>query len=216
MTPRPARPKIYHITHVDNLAAIVSEGRLHCDRAMLERGGPKASIGMSGIKRRRVEKIDVTVNPGTKVGDYVPFYFCPRSVMLFVIKCANHDELGYRGGQDPIVHLEADLDAVIEWANARDRHWAFSLSNAGAYVCEFRKRGKELDELDWEAISANDFRDPEVKEGKQAEFLVHEYFPFELVEVIGVKSDAVAAAARLAIEKCDRPPKVKIRPDWYF
>ncbi len=39
---------------------------------------------MSEIKRRRVEELEVDCHPGTKVGDYVPFYFCPRSVMLFV------------------------------------------------------------------------------------------------------------------------------------
>jgi hypothetical protein len=60
---------------------------------------------MSAIKRRRVEELEVSCHPGTKVGDYVPFYFCPRSVMLYVIHRANHPDLSYRGGQEPIVHL---------------------------------------------------------------------------------------------------------------
>ena len=71
---------------------------------------------MSGIKRRRLEDLEVYCHPGTKVGDYVPFYFCPRSVMLFVIHRANHPELTYREGQGPIVHLEADLPSVIQRA----------------------------------------------------------------------------------------------------
>jgi hypothetical protein len=40
---------------------------------------------MSSIKRRRIEQLAVSCHPGTRVGDYVPFYFCPRSIMLFVI-----------------------------------------------------------------------------------------------------------------------------------
>ncbi len=100
MTPPPAHPKIYHITHVDNLADIVVEGRLVSDAEMLRRGGPRAPIGMSGIKRRRVEEIEVTCHPGAKVGEYVPFYFCPRPVMLFVIFRANYPELAYKGGKD--------------------------------------------------------------------------------------------------------------------
>ena len=37
------------------------------------------------------------------MGDCVPFYSCPRSVVLFVIQRANHQELTYQGGQGPIV-----------------------------------------------------------------------------------------------------------------
>jgi hypothetical protein len=138
VTTPPARPKIYHITHVDNLAAIVRDGCLVSDAAMIERGGPARSIGMSTIKRRRVEELDLPCHPGTKVGDYVPFYFCPRSIMLYVIHCANHPELEYRGGQEPIVHLEWDLRTVVRWAEESSVRWAFSLSNAGAYYTEFR------------------------------------------------------------------------------
>ena len=70
----------------------------------------------------------------------MPFYFCPRSVMLFVIHRANHPELTYRGGQEPIIHFEADLHTVIRWAEANGTRWAFSLSNAGANYTVFRSR----------------------------------------------------------------------------
>jgi hypothetical protein len=36
-------------------------------------------VGMSEIKRRRLEALDVDCHPGSKVGEYVPFYFCPRN-----------------------------------------------------------------------------------------------------------------------------------------
>ncbi len=39
---------------------------------------------MTEIKRRRLFEIDVQCHPDTMVGDYVPFYFCPRSIMLFI------------------------------------------------------------------------------------------------------------------------------------
>ncbi|HRC44663.1 MAG TPA: DUF4433 domain-containing protein [Nitrospira sp.] len=132
MSPVPAQPKIYHITHVDNLAAIVREGVLVSDATMLARGGPSVTIGMSEIKKRRIEEIAVSCHPDTKVGDYVPFYFCPRSVMLYLLYRANHQDLTYRGGQEPILHLEADLHEVVRWANREDFRWVFSLSNAGS------------------------------------------------------------------------------------
>jgi hypothetical protein len=216
VTPPPARPKVYHITHVDNLARIVESGALLSDRLIAQSGGPVQIIGMTEIKRRRIEKLDVPCQPGTRVGDYVPFYFCPRSVMLYVIHKANHPELTYRGGQGPIVHLEADLHAVIRWADEDGRRWAFSLSNAGASYAEFCSRVEDLDRLDWAAIAATDFRAPEVKEAKQAEFLVHERFPFALVERIGVHSAAIRRRALDIIAGATHPPLVEVRPEWYF
>jgi hypothetical protein len=216
MTQPPARPKIYHITHVENLRDIIAAGGLVSDAEMIARGGPAAAIGMSSIKRRRVEQLELGCHPGTKVGDYVPFYFCPRSIMLFVIYCANHPELTYRGGQGPIVHLEADLHAVIDWAEACGRRWAFSLFNAGAFYTEFRSRVGDLDQLDWAAIAATDFRSADVKERKQAEFLVHEGFPWELVVRIGVHSADIHAKVAAALRDATDRPVVEIRPDWYY
>lgn len=212
----PARRKIYHITHVDNLARIVEDGGLVCDRIMIERGGPQQSVGMSEIKRRRVEKLSVGCHPGTRVGDYVPFYFCPRSVMLYVLYCGNHPGLDYTGGQEPIVHLEADLHRVIQWADAESVPWAFSLSNAGAYYTELRSRVNDLGDLDWSAIAARDFRDPGIKERKQAEFLIHDRLPFPLIERIGVRSEPIRSRTAQAIADGAHRPRIEIRSDWYF
>src|ERR1022692_5175688 len=104
----PAQPKLYHITHVNNLPAILAAGGLWSDAAIIGRGGPTASIGMSNIKQRRLG-LPVKCHPGDHVGDYVPFYFCPRSIMLYLIYCANHPDMSYHGGQGPILHLEANL-----------------------------------------------------------------------------------------------------------
>jgi hypothetical protein len=216
MTTPPSNPKIYHITHVDNLASIVTNGRLLSDAGVLQQGGPTQVIGMSSIKQRRLYELEVSCHPGTKVGEYVPFFFCPRSVMLYVIHCGNHPELAYRGGQDPIIHLEADLHRVVRWAESNGVRWAYSLSNAGARYAEFRSDLTDLDELDWDAIDARDFRDPDVKERKQAEFLVHGNFPFDLVERIGVQTQAIKQRVLRVLSTSTYRPIVEIRPDWYF
>lgn len=215
MSAPPARPKIYHITHVDNLGSIVREGALMSDATMIARGGPAAAIGMSTIKTRRLS-LPVDCHAGDSVGDYVPFYFCPRSIMLYVIHCANHPELSYRGGQGPIVHLEADLHDVAAWANGARRRWAFSLSNAGAVYAQFRARVAELDQIDWNAVAATDFRSSEIKEGKQAEFLVHGSFPWTLISRIGVLSAAVKAQAEASMAGTAHQPAVHIQRDWYY
>ena len=106
--PMPSRPKIYHIVHVDRLASIIADGVLWCDAEMQRRPRQGTSIGMSTIKERRLRN-RLNSRPGLYVGGCVPFYFCPRSVMLYVIYKRNHPDLTYSDGQQPIVHLVADL-----------------------------------------------------------------------------------------------------------
>lgn len=207
---------IYHITHVDNLGPILSQKELISDRRILEQGGPAVVIGMSTIKERRLKEIGVPCHPGTHVGDFVPFYFCPRSVMLYLLHCGNSPELTYRGGQGPIVHLEARVDEAIDWAETNARRWAFSLSNAGAFAVQFRNRRDELDEIDWGAVAATNWSHPDVKHRKQAEFLTHRSFPVELVRRIGVRSPEIAAKVRAALAPTDFEPVVDVLPSWYY
>lgn len=182
---------------------------------MLQRGGPSASIGMGSIKQRRLG-LPVKCKPGDKVGEYVPFYFGPRSIMLYMIHAANHPELVYRGGQGPIVHLEADLNEAIAWADADGRRWAFTLSNAGSAYAEFRADPRQLDEVNWGAVAATDFRNPEIKEGKQAEFLMREFFPWTLIRRIGVHSSTVQSRALRAMAGTGHRPPVEVIPNWYY
>jgi hypothetical protein len=215
MTEVPARPRIYHITHVDNLPSILAERGLWSDAAILSRGGPATSIGISNIKQRRLG-LPVKCYMGDCVGEYVPFYLCPRSIMLFLIHRANHPELTYRGGQGPIVHLEADLHESVAWAESQGRRWAFSLSNAGAVYAEFRNRLDQLGEVDWAAVAATDFRGEQVKEGKQAEFLVCEFFPWHLIRRIGVQTPAIQNRVLRVLSGSGRQPVVEVRRDWYY
>lgn len=212
--PIPDQPKIYHIVHVDNLASICSDGCLWSDSLMVQRQGGTV-IGMGSIKQRRLA-LPVSCHPQTFVGEYAPFYFCPRSIMLFVIHCANHPELAYRGGQQPIIHLQADLNQVVQWAEANGRRWAFSLSNAGAVYTQFRSELAQLDEINWDAVAARDFRPADVKEAKQAEFLVQQSFPWHLVERIGVHSQGIAQRVYAAMNGAGHRPSVEIRREWYY
>lgn len=136
--------------------------------------------------------------------------------MLYVIHCANHPELTYRGGQQPIVHLEADLHRVVECANANGRRWAFSLSNAGAFYAQFRGRLDQLEEVNWSAVASTDFRPADIKEGKQAEFLIQDSFPWHLVERIGIHSKAYVLPVTNAMQGAAHPPQIEIKRGWYY
>jgi hypothetical protein len=220
MTPAPARPKIYHIAHVDRLASIIAEGHLWSDAALVQSRRPGTVIGMNGIKARRLKELQLSSRPGLFVGQCVPFYFCPRSIMLFLIHRANHPELTYRGGQEPIVHLQSDLHAAVTWAERRQLRWAFTLSNAGAHYFEDRCDLDNLAEINWEAVAANKWSgvgvSPQIKEGKQAEFLVEQAFPWHLIERIGVCSAGVGQQVAAMMTGKAHRPLVEMRSDWYY
>lgn len=171
---------------------------------------------MSEIKRRRLEELQLNSHPGLFVGQCVPFYFCPRSVMLYLIYRANHPEMSYRGGQGPIVHLECDFNAAVRWANSQGRRWAFTLSNAGSRYFEDRFDLGKLDEIRWDAVSTDDWSNQATKEAKQAEFLVEESFPWTLVERIGVQSAAVSQRASASLQLGTHRPPIAIMPAWYY
>lgn len=169
---KPATPvHVYHITHVDNLASILSDDWLYADARRIVAAKASHNIGMTNINERRL-RLPVRCHAGDCVGEYVPFYFAPRSVMLYIAFRGNHPEYTYKGGQEPFGHLEADLNEVVAWANAAEVRWAFTTRNAGATHTDFFCDLASPDKFDWTAVAAHDFQGPGVEDEKQAEFLV--------------------------------------------
>lgn len=214
----PEHPRIFHIVHGDRLKSIMNDGGLHCDARMINRPSAGTTIGMTNIKERRL-RWRVPCHPGICVGDYVPFYFCPRSPMLYSIHRKNTDpdsesDLAYGDGQEPIVHLEADLREVVDWANYADRRWAFSTGNAAAAGVQFHDDLDRLDRLDWNAVEARQWQ--EVMKEKQAEFLVHGFVPWRLVSGIGVISDRIRKRVLQIIEAARHEPRVMVKRHWYY
>ena len=138
---------------------------------MLNHRDTGTTIGISEIKQRRLSSKAKQPSRDLHVGGCVPFYFCPRSVMLYVIYRSDHPELSYHGGQKSIVHLEADLRRHgCLGKTIKKRKWAFTLSNAGANYFEDYANLHQLGKISWDAVQARDWK--ECKHGKQAEFLI--------------------------------------------
>ena len=210
----PTQPKIYHIVHVDRLQSIIRTGGLLCAAQIVANHTVGTTIGMSEIKQRRLNELTLTSYPDLHVGDCVPFYFCPRSIMLFLIYRANNPELAYQGGQGPIIHLQADLHSSIAWAQQQIRRWAFTLSNAGSRFFEDRCSLADLHELNWPAIQAEQWSG--CKEGKQAEFLMEHSFPWHLIESIGVRSQQTYQQVMNILQVTGQRLPVTIKPEWYY
>lgn len=204
---------IYHITHIDNLAKIIAAGGLWSDARVRRQQASGVVIGYDHIKQARMDKA-VPCHPGTNVGDYVPFYFCPRSTMLYVISKGNN-ELRFNGGQTPIVHLVSTVEYAAQ--ELREQLMAFTDGNARtSYTGFFSDLALLESEVDWKAVKATDWRDPTVKERKQAEFLVHDSFPWEGIWGIGVMNAEVERRVHQLLADSNHKPTLKTLPAWYY
>lgn len=209
----PENIKLYHICHVDRLPSIIEGGGLLSDALVKTKSLPGTVIGMSHIKARRQTELALTSHTDLFVGQCVPFYFCPRSVMLYLISRQSGD-LGFKGGQAPIVHLEADLHKTVAWAKRNNRRWAFSLSNAGSRYFEDRADLNHLSEVNWEAVYATSWQ--RCKEQKQSEFLIEDTFPWHLIERIGVLGQPTYGRVLNVLQPNKHRPVVEVRPEWYY
>jgi len=214
--PPPANPKIYHILHVDRLSSVIADGFLYSDAIINLRDPGGTMIGMGEIKRRRLEELTLSSHPGLHVGECVPFYYCPRSIMLFLIYRRNHPNLAYTGGQGPILHLEFDLQAVANWADQQNRLWAITKGNAGSRYFEDSCSLEYLNELNWPAIQARQWNEPAIKEHKQSEFLVEEQVAWHLVERIGVQNQGTRERVEAFLASSRHRPPVEIQSSWYY
>ena len=205
MSPPPANVKIYHITDLTNLPGILASNGLHSDAVMTARG--TTVIGHGHIKERRLREIRVPCCGNRFVGEFVPFYFCPRSPMLYSINRGNTGR--DPGCQKTIVHLVSTVGIALATGSA----WAISTGNAGAYHTTFHSNLNILDDLDWGAIEALQWQGRTHQ--KSAEFLVADFFPWAGVTDIGCHDSHSARIVQGLVGTSGRPA-VAIRPDWYY
>lgn len=210
----PQAPKLFHILHHDKLEDVINSGGLHSDAGLAANDPNGTTIGMNKIKRRRLTELRLYNYPDLYVGQCVPFYFCPRSVMLYMFWRNNHDEIVYHGGQEPIIHLQFDMYSVIDWANQYNVRWAFTSSNAGSrWFQDYIDLGF-LDRIHWDVIQVNKWS--RYKEEKQAEFLIQDSIPWQLVEHIGVYSAQYDIIVNRILNSAEYKPPISVRRDWYY
>ncbi|MDD4952343.1 MAG: DUF4433 domain-containing protein, partial [Desulfovibrionaceae bacterium] len=168
---------IYHFTHRDNLASILDAGGIHCDSVMA--GAGYANVGKQDIKARRAQR-PVPVPPHGVVADYVPFYFAPRSPMLYAIYKRNVPGCSYE--QTEVVYLVAEAEEVFRACPS-----CFTDRNAVLRHAQFYADIAALpDAVDWplmrEKYWKNTSKDLERMERRMAEFLVHRFMPWSQVK----------------------------------
>jgi hypothetical protein len=211
--PRPVPTPLYHFTAIDHLPSIIDRGLLCDDRAAAEHL-LTVEVGNSGIKdiRRRRR---VPVPPGGMIAGYVPFYFAPRSPMLFAI---THGKVpGYTGGTDQLVYLVTSVERLVELGLPvlfTDRNAVLATASFGAGV-------DELDALvDWPLMLArmwaNTDNEPDRRERRMAECLVHGHVPWPAIQHVATRTSQRNAEVRETLGRFRQGVPVGTKPSWYF
>ncbi|WP_370327702.1 DUF4433 domain-containing protein [Euzebya sp.] len=210
--PRPIPTLLYHFTHIDHLPAIARHG-LVADVTAAGDGLLRQEVGNHEIKQRRRSRT-VPVPPGGVVADYVPFYFAPRSPMMYAIDCGNVPE--YAGGIDPLVYLVTDVDRLV----ALGMSPVVTDRNAVLAIAAFTTELARLDDLvDWQLMRQrmwnNTVDEPDRRERRMAECLVHGLVPWEAFTAIHVRTANRRTQADALLAARPHPP-IHVTPGMYF
>lgn len=211
--PRPVPTKVMHFTHIANLPTIVAKG-LVSDTLAQGSGDLQVEIGEPSIKGPRRAR-SVTVAPGGVVADFVPFYFAPYSPMMDAI---HHGRVAqYQGGCSPLVYLVTTVEQLLSVGLSvvvSDRNARLEVAKFEAVVGNAWGQA-----IDWPLMASQYWGptpdEPDRKERRMAECLVHERVPWSaFTEVMTSDAEYQDRAARIITESGARTP-VDVRLDWY-
>lgn len=166
---------VFRMTHIDNIPYIAECGFAHKDS--VKASADYIPIGDMSMIDARSRKIVVD---GYSLDEFIPFYFGPRSPMLYEIQHGFNNVK--KRGADEIVYCVVRLDTIRE---AKQRFY-FTDGHAMNAITSFygMNRIGEIDSI----ISCDDVfaqywknDDPDLKRRKEAELLLLDELPPEMI-----------------------------------
>lgn len=204
---------IYHITHIDNLRLILETRRLLCHDRLSQTGKHPVNIAHQGIQARRAATL-VPRGPGGTLHQYIPFYFAPRSPMLYALHRGY--VVGYQGGQTSILHLVSSVQEMQESAH----QFVFTDGHATMAFTNFYTESTDLKHVDWRLMKETYWQDtvddPDRKRRRQAEFLVYNEVKWDAIIGIGVHNQQILTQTQAILNEFEQTSSVRVRRKWYY
>jgi hypothetical protein len=168
--------EVMHMTHIDNLNSILSDGALFAKNLILQQKKIFIDISNQSVQHGRANQIIKCT--GRALQDYVPLYLGKKTPMVSAIRDKNESLLFLMFS----TNLLTDYDCVISDGNARSAKTCF---------CQY-KQLSDLNILDPRAINSLRYAsDSEIKRRKQAEILVLKKLPLKHLAYIVCHSNLV-------------------------
>ncbi|MBR6363848.1 MAG: DUF4433 domain-containing protein [Alphaproteobacteria bacterium] len=224
----PSEIFLFHFTAFRNLKSILKNGALKSKNLLRREKITPINIACNNIQDKRARTF---VNNLYTLHDYVPFYFAPRSPMLFSVVGRNVPE-AEETNQDNFIYFVTKTDNLCRL------EFAFTDYQAVSAYASFYTNMADLNKIDWDLIFEQPHlpkalapfpgycryfqnRDTEPryvkrKEARQAEFLVLGQVPLDKITMIVVKNEKLKNAVENVLHEFGIIIKVEIREDWYF
>ncbi len=202
---------VYRITHYNNLPFILQNGL--CCRNHAIQDPHYVNIGHRSLIDLRGRR-PVPIAPFGVLNDYIPFYFTKRSPMLYLIH--KHNVPDYTGDQSEIIYLVTSVEKIGQ-ANL---NFVFTDRHAKLNIANFYNRVADLHDVDWNVIKSdrwnNTKSDFDRQERKQAELLVHQHVPIDVMLGIACYSDTILRIISQQIQQASLAIPTAIRRTWYY
>ncbi len=125
----------------------------------------------------------------------------------------------YKGGQAPLIYLATSVERVT----AEALEWVFSDGGAEHSNSRFFNDIADLDQrIDWDILRAKQWADTPADTDRvrrrRAEFLVYDFFPWDLVTHIGVINSIMRARVSEILDRYapTHRPRIWTQPRWYY
>lgn len=199
---------VYRMTHIENIPHIIQNGITHKDSENANQD--YKAIGDNSLISTRDT---LPIPNGKKLGDYIPFYFGLRTPMLYVI------QNGFNGVKaltpDKIVYCVSSVKKIYD----STLRFIYSDGHATDGFTKFyasEDLSEIEDQVDFEATNAKYWKkegDLDFKRKKEAELLVEENIPFELlIGFITYNEGSKLQVSKFGIDS----KKIVVRPNYYF
>jgi hypothetical protein len=206
---------IFRFIHIDNLRGYLDRGGLCAPNHCPNDGQLYRTIHNEEVQNER-HVTTISCGPGGTIHDYVPFYFGYLSPMLLNLKTGRVP--GYDEGQAPLIYLVSTAQAV------RESGAGLVLSNGHglATFTEWFDDLAQLDQVDWNVVYqrywSDTLEDMDRQRRKQAEFLVHRFCDWSLIQAIGViNQDMKARVEDILVQyPAELHKPVVVHSDWYY
>jgi len=136
--------------------------------------------------------------------------------MLYRIHCRHR--IDYQGGQAPIIHLVTSVEAIASGGFCYVYTDGHAIMNPSSFFNDLQSIDSNID---WSVMRSrywNDTNDdPDRKRRRQAEFLVHEFVPWDVIHQVGVYNQGIREQVlRTCSGKTGHLPEVSVEPGWYY
>jgi len=213
--PVPKPTDILRFIHVDNLHIYLQRGGLHAPNFTPDDGLRYRTIHDVDIQAKRHHQ-PIPCGPKGVIHDYVSFYFGPWSPMMFRLKTGR--VAGYAEGQEPLVYLASSCQ-LVEQAGVP---YVFSDGHGIAAFTDWYSKLDDLNKVDWDMVGqrywADNTKDMDRQRRKQAEFLIHRFCPWSLINKIVVIDGSRKAQVEEIFEVFPENVRriVTVKRAWYY